>query len=411
MKNLLLGVLALLPFFVHCEEKESKDVKQQLAQLITDHNQFAISLYSQLNTDDSNVIFSPYSIATCMGMTYVGAREDTAQEMLTALQLNLSPKEIAAPSALLNEMLMPSDNQGKNYELTLANSMWLDIKKFVLSDFRYAMEQQFKAKIGVVNFAEPDQALSMINNWIADKTHDHIKNLFLQGDITSSTALVLANAAYFKGTFINAFNVKMTQEGSFHPTLDTTATVNMMEQTAFLPFLDKELIQAVALPFNGRTKGGGNLALLILLPKSAENFSEVVNTASDSFPEWVSSLQQQRVHVKLPKFILSKRYDLGKPLQELGMQVPFTTQANFSGIDGLMDLYLSKVVHEAYFALDEFGVTAAAATGAAFNLTAVPNKEPPAELIADHPFLFFIVDLKSKEVLFMGKFAEPSNAL
>jgi serpin B len=91
------------------------------------------------------------------------------------------------------------------------------------------------------------------------------------------------------------------------------------------------------------------------------------------------------------------------------MKNPFTTQANFSGIDGLTDLYLNKVVHETYFALAENGVTAAAATGASMNVTSAPTE--PAEFNADHPFLFFIVDLKSTEVLFIGKFADANDVL
>jgi serpin B len=183
----------------------------------------------------------------------------------------------------------------------------------------------------------------------------------------------------------------------------------MMEQTAFFPYVENDLYQAVALPFQGATQGKGQIALMLLLPKSADNFSAMLEMMPDSFEESLSELQPRKVHVQLPKFSLSKRYPLNEPLMQLGMKTPFTTQANFSGIDGLLNLFLNKVVHETFFALDENGVTAAAATGASMEITAVPNA--PAEFNADHPFLFFIVDLKSTEVLFIGKFADATDVI
>jgi serine protease inhibitor len=88
----------------------------------------------------------------------------------------------------------------------------------------------------------------------------------------------------------------------------------------------------------------------------------------------------------------------------LGIKDAFSPQADFSGIDGLRDLFLSKVVHEAFFSLNEAGVTAAAATAAAINMLAVL---PTYTFTADHPFLFFLVDMQTKTILFMGKLSEP----
>jgi serpin B len=70
-----------------------------------------------------------------------------------------------------------------------------------------------------------------------------------------------------------------------------------------------------------------------------------------------------------------------------------------------MDLFLSKVLHEAYFALDESGIVAAAATGAAMNVKSTAGS--PKEFIADHPFIFALVDLQTKIPLFLGEFTTP----
>jgi|GEM_PF-1065690 len=409
LRNFCLTALALTPFFSHgVETPEQPDISKEVSQLIQSHTDFAFSLYPKIDSSDANLVFSPYSISSCLSMAYLGARDVTEQEMSQALKLDLSSKEIATPSAALNQMLMPTPNK-KSYDLTLANALWLDDRTYILGDYRYAIEKQFGAKIGNLSFAQPDAALATINKWVADKTNGHIQNLLTRSDITASTRLVMTNAAYFKGSFLKPFDPQMTQDAEFYPLTRTAEMVKMMEQSGYFPYVENELFQAIALPFCGVSKGKGQLALLVLLPKSAENFDVMLQAMPDALKETIQDLQGRKAHVKLPKFTLTKRYNLNNPLLQLGMKNPFTTQANFSGIDGLMNLYLNKVVHETFFALDENGVTAAAATGASMDITSAPTE--PAEFNADHPFLFFIVDLKSTEVLFIGKFTDATDVI
>ena len=42
---------------------------------------FALGLYARLKTADGNLFFSPYSISTCLAVTYNGARGATAAQM------------------------------------------------------------------------------------------------------------------------------------------------------------------------------------------------------------------------------------------------------------------------------------------------------------------------------------------
>lgn len=404
MYKLFLFLLTLLPLTVYSAESEDS-ATEPIDQLVTDHTSFAFSLYPQLTASEGNSVFSPYSISTCLSMVYAGARAVTAQEMQRALNLSFTPQEIATPSISLSEALLPIS---KGYQLNLASALWLDAKSYILASYRYIIEKQFRAKLANIDFKMQDLALSTINSWIADQTKGKIQNLLLQNDISTSTRLLLTNAAYFKGTFVRPFDSDVTQEGSFHSLSGDIESVDMMEQTAQFLYAENELFQALALPFVGMSKGKGQFALLLCLPKSAQNFDTMVNLMPDGLNEALIDLQEKKVHIQLPKFTLTKRYNLNTALRQLGMQNPFTTQANFSGIDGRLNLYINQVVHETFFALDESGVVAAAATGASMNITSAPSTKPPEEFIADHPFLFFIVDLKSQEVLFMGKFADPS---
>jgi serpin B len=377
------------------------------ADLTHDHTEFALSLYPTLEKDDQNLIFSPYSIATCLSMVYLGARGETQSQMASALQLETDRKNLGKASYALYQSLLPKKSNEETYQLNMANAIWVDKGAFLLTDFRYAVEEQFKSKVGKIDFATPANALSTINDWISKQTQGKIPHLLTSDDITALTRFVLTNAVFFQGAWRSQFKPESTDEASFYSTPEESRTVAMMHQTCFAPYYENEMVQAVALPFAGTSNSGGGLAFVVIMPKSSDNFSALTHEFAASHEEWFSSLKPERIVLALPKFTLSSRFDLGKPLQELGMEDAFDSNANFTGIDGMRDLFLNKVVHEAFFDLDEKGVTAAAATAASIDIKAVLPSEPPITMVVDHPFLFFIIDLKSHEMLFMGKMIDP----
>jgi serpin B len=377
------------------------------SELSQDHSQFAFSLYSAINTPEDNFVFSPFSISNCLSMVYLGARGETEAQMQKALHLTIDRKNIGKATEALNLSLQPVQDGHPSYTLKTANALFVDQETFLLSEFRYPIEKQFKAYFSKLNFSDPAQALLTINQWTSEQTEGKIPKILTPNDITAATRLVLTNAIYFQGNWKTLFNPKGTQDWPFHPTPESSLNVKMMDQTASLPYYENELLQAVALPFVGKSQGGGEIALCILLPKSAENLSVVENALPEKFKAWLKFLEPQKVALKLPKFALNTRLDLKPPLQSLGMEDPFDPSANFVGIDGLRDLFLNTAIHQAFFVVDENGVTAAAATAAGMNMTSALEKTPPVSLIVDHPFVFFLVDLKSYEVLFMGKVLAP----
>ncbi len=383
------------------------DINTDVAQLTADHTQFAFSLYPSIDCEDTNLVFSPYSISNGLAMVYLGARGDTESQMQKALHLEIDRKKVAKTSFALNQSLTPLQNSNKAYKLHTANALWVDQSTFLLADFRYAIEKQFQAKLERINFSMPANATTTINDWISLQTEGKIPTLLNANDINELTDLVLTNAAYFEGEWTSPFNPKLTQDWPFHPTSETSINTQMMHQKMVLPFYENELIQAVCIPFVGTSTGGGNMGYVMLLPKSADNFTEMVGELPNEFTHWLSSMSQALVDLKLPKFTLNTRLNLQPPLEHLGMEDAFDSNANFIGIDGLRDLFLNKVIHQTFFTLDENGVTAAAATAATIGIKSALEKTPPVSFIADHPFLFFIVDLKSLEMLFMGKVVNP----
>jgi len=79
--------------------------------------------------------------------------------------------------------------------------------------------------------------------------------------------------------------------------------------------------------------------------------------------------------------------------------------ADFSGMDGGLDLYISDVIHKAYIAVAEKGTEAAAATAVVIRNAALPSG---LYVTANRPFLYFLRDEPTSAVLFMGRVVNPN---
>lgn len=81
-----------------------------------------------------------------------------------------------------------------------------------------------------LDFAQdPEACLNYINNFVNDSTRGFIQQLFSPVDISSSTNMVVVNAAYFKATWSFKFDEALTKPKPFYGI--TTNYVQMMTQT------------------------------------------------------------------------------------------------------------------------------------------------------------------------------------
>jgi serpin B len=112
------------------------------------------------------------------------------------------------------------------------------------------------------------------------------------------------------------------------------------------------------------------------------------------------------VTVRIPRFeFTTESISLKKAFMNLGMVVPFSLSADFSGISNT-SLYIDDIYHKAFIKVDEKGTEAAAAT-AVIMLPVSTNPPPPPQFVADRPFIFFIRDTLTGAILFMGRVLDP----
>jgi serpin B len=372
--------------------------------LVTDNNVFALDLYAGLKTAPGNLFFSPYSISTCLAMVYAGARGETEQQMAQVLRFSTNQNELHAAFGELQKRLNAVE-QNKGIELVVANGLWAQQGHHFLPDFPSLVKQRYEAKLEQVDFAtHAEPVRKEINDWVSQKTKGKIPDLIAPGTLNAATRLVLANAIYFKGRWTHPFNPSNTVAAPFYAAGTEKIEARMMNLTAGFKYAEADALQILELAYQGN-----DVSMVVLLPKDAEALKTLEDALTAArLDYWLSLLRAGKVNVFLPKFKLAGEFSLGPTLADLGMTDAFSPRADFSGMDGARDLYLSAVVHKAFVDVNEEGTEAAAATGAVMSLTSVLVKPIPV-FRADHPFIFLIRDVRTGSVLFLGRVANPAG--
>lgn len=379
-------------------------------------NAFTHDLHARLAKDTrGDLFFSPFSIEAALAMTAAGARGDTLDEMQKALHLPTDPH--AAFGTLINHLNSAGRDKLRPYELTVANAIWAQKGFPWHKEFIELTQKHYGSGLTDVNFAEPEAARKLINEWVEKQTREKIKNLIGPKVLDALTRMVLVNAIYFKGTWLYQFDKKHTKGAPFTRADGTKVDVPLMAQTATLNYGESselvipagervavragEKVQVLELPYAGK-----ELSMLVFLPETA--------TGTHWLAEWITperlgrlELSPTEVQVALPRFKTEGSYSLQPALTDLGMKKAFGPQADFTGMAPRgNDLYIAHVLHKAFVDVNEEGTEAAAATAVVVKERAAPRV---TEFRADRPFVFAIRDNATNTVLFLGRYTGPAK--
>jgi serpin B len=178
-----------------------------------------------------------------------------------------------------------------------------------------------------------------------------------------------------------------------------------MSLTANFKYAEVDGLQFLELPYVV-----DDISMVVLLPRDVDGLKSVEDRLNQqTLDRWLAQAREQKVAVSLPKFKLAAQFSLAKPLTEMGMTDAFSPGANFSGMDGERNLFISAVVHKAFVDVNEEGTEAAAATAVVMRSMAVMMPRPTPIFRADHPFIFLIRDNHSGSILFFGRLVEPTQ--
>jgi serpin B len=373
--------------------------------VVRGNTQFALALYGKTRGQAGNLFFSPYSISSALAMTHAGANGETADQMASTLHLPSDQELLDAGFSELDAAIFASNAQ-KSYQLEIANALWGQSGLDYHEDFLKRTEKAYHAGLHPLDFAaNPEASRLAINQWVEQQTHERIKDLLGPGSVHRDTDLILTNAIYFKAAWSKTFNKSATRDEDFNAPTGKVA-VPMMTMSNEFRYLEAENgLQILDLPYQG-----GALSMVFLLPRETDGLEPIeAGLSVEKLEGWMSQLDSTRmVNVALPRFKIERSLDLGETLKSLGMTRAFGSQADFSGITTSRHLAISDVVHKAFVNVNEEGTEAAAASAVMMARTSVMVPfRPPVVFRADHPFLFFIRDVRSATILFLGRVVNP----
>jgi serine protease inhibitor len=377
--------------------KESDKAAENVDKNLVDANtEFALNLLSSLANEDrgSNIFISPISISLAMAMAYNGARGDSGKEISQTLRFaNYNPDTLNNAFKLLLSSMSGIDDMA---ELYTGNSIWLKNDLEINPDFKSLAENYYNASVNSTDFNSSD-TIGKINDWADKATEGKIKNIASPSSLKNEV-MYLVNAIYFKGQWKDKFKQENTEEADFFLADKSSKKVQMMYNNGKFDYYRGEKFQMLRMPY-----GRGKSAMYVLLPDESFDINDL--SASLTFQlldNYILQSSNEEVMLKFPRFAIDYSKSLGNTLKNMGINAPFNKDsADFSGI--APEVFISHIDHKAIIEVNEEGTIAAAATSFGMGATAVR----PIEFTVNRPFILFIRDDRTGNILFEGRIMMP----
>jgi len=351
----------------------------------------------------ANLVLSPSSLASGLGMAYLGARGGTAQAMARVLDLPATGGQgfeagLQARSAALRGLDSPG------VTLTASDQVWADPTLKTRRSYLNAVATGYDAGAAQAPLlSSPGRAAQEINQAIAAATRGQIPQLLSPGSL-NGIALVLTDALYLRAAWATPFQPSQTASGPFTTAAGQQATVSFMNGGQFRA-VSAAGWTAVQLPYRG-----GNLAMVALLPPSgaagcATPAASALGAMAARLTAGGTAGPVETRSVSLPRVNLGGQVSLKGLLGELGMGVAFTASADFAGLSP-QPLSIGLVKQAATLQVGEQGTVASAATAVGMQPTAV--RVQPPQVVFDRPYLMLVTASATGESLFMARVADPA---
>lgn len=354
---------------------------------------FQTNIFSQINNDKSgkNVIISPLSIYQVLSLLSNGAKESTLSEMLSVLG-----------STSLDEL------NDINYKILskISSFSTIDIANAVMTRFK-PLENFCSVADKYLAPMESLESVEQINEWCKEKTHGKIEKIIEQ--LSPETIMILLNAVYFKGEWINQFDKYFTKKLPFYNLSKNEIKVDTMLQIDHFRYFSNKEIQAIELPFQKDF-----MSAIIILPSEKIEINSFIknNLAKKNYlTDIINKLDYAKVHLELPKFEVTFEETLNHVIKKLGMKKIFNSlEADLSGLYNRKGLFVSQVIHKTYLKVNEEGTEAAAVTLVEVDEASMAGEEEIIhEMKVNRPFLFLLKNWELPEgydMVFMAKIEE-----
>lgn len=358
---------------------------------------FGVDLLYEIcaRTPDQTVLLSPTSAAGALSLLHPASRGQTAEAVRSVLHLpEWSPDLVAAfrdHTGALDGLRHEGDLEDDDApdSLQMSNRLWIAEGMEPDPDYLDDIATGFDADVLALDFAgDPAGATDRINTTVEEDTRGVIEEL-LEDPLNPTTVAVLTNALHLQARWAVPFTD--TRPAPFAAPSGEVTVEMMSGATGAHRAADGW--QSVELAYRDGTLS----AVAVLPPEGTDPCTVDAATLTD-----LHAAESTEVGVQLPRLELEQSHQLLDVLAEMGLPVQ---GGNYSGL-GRDDLFISRVVQQAFLDVDEEGTEAAAATAVVVEEAAAA---PPSAVVSfDRPFLLVLTDAETRSPLLLTVVQEPS---
>ena len=353
-----------------------------------------------------NLVFSPSTLASALGLAYLGARGATATAMARVLDLPAATSRGSLEAELQARMTALGSLDGPGVTLAASDQVWADPNLTTLRSYLDAVATGYHAGVAQAPFStDPAKAAAEINQAISAATDGHISQLVNAG-MLDDIGWVLTSALYLNARWATPFDPGKTAPGPFTPAGAKPVTVKFMNGDD-LPYASAGGWQAVSLPYQG-----GRLTMTALLPSAGSASCALPSQASlTSIARSFDDSRTGLADVSLPKVNLNTSGSVGdmKPaLSRLGMGVAFSQRgADFTGLSP-QACCIGFVQQAATLQVGEKGTVGAAAAAVGMAAASAMVAPQTVTITFNRPYLLLITAKASGEPLFLAEVDNPA---
>lgn len=280
-------------------------------------NAFARDLYDVVARNSAeageNAILSPVAIQTSLIFAFMGAAENTADELREGLNLGAGDRRQIA--RCFNDFWTNYCQYGDNLMLKSVNRLFVNETLSLQSEFIEIAKESFHSVPEALRFADPLGAVARINQLVQQDTENKIRDLLQPDAVNGDTSAVLINALYFKGKFQKPFTPESTMRDDFYVQKNRPIEVDMMYQEDKFNYVDLPQLQAraVQLPYQD-----SDLSLMIILPTKIDGLLEMERQLiSVDLRDIEDKMTLKDVEIAMPRFTLQFDLDLKQTLRQV----------------------------------------------------------------------------------------------
>jgi serpin B len=353
---------------------------------------FALGLHRLLAAGpDRSFAWSPYSVASALGVVAAGARGATRDELAAVLgDLDALGPALAAGAAF------PAD---AGVTVGVANTLWADLTLPVADEYLAAVKAWPGGAARSADFrGNPEGSRQEVNADVERATRGLIADLIPAGLVDPDTRAIVVNALYLRASWTKPFEKGATQPRPFR-TPGGTVDVPTMRTTRQLPYAARGGWTLVSVP------AGAGIVADVLLP-DADRLPSLQPATLEGL---LAAARPTEVALELPRVKVRGQASLAEPLATLGIRRLFSDAADLTGVTGGREgLKVDAAVHKAVLTLDEAGLEGAAATAMMMaRLAAVTTPPRPIPVRVDHPFYLLIRHRPTATLHFLTQVTDP----